>query len=94
MVLILYILFWQSQAIHKGGDHMDVSGIADLVSSVGFPVVCFIMCGWYVKYREDKNDDKYDKLNNQHDEEMKQVINALNNNTIALQRLTDKLEVK
>ena len=73
---------------------MDVSGIADLVSSVGFPVVCFIMCGWYVKYREDKNDDKYDKLNNQHDEEMKQVINALNNNTIALQRLTDKLEVK
>lgn len=70
-----------------------MSTISELISSVGFPIVCFIMCGWYVKYREDKNDDKYDKLNAQHDEEMKQIVSALNNNTIALQKLTDKLEV-
>lgn len=72
---------------------MDMSAISELISSVGFPIVCFIMCGYYVKYREDKNDDKYDKLNAQHDEEMKQIVSALNNNTIALQKLTDKLEV-
>lgn len=72
---------------------MEMSTISELISSVGFPIVCFIMCGWYVKYREDKNDDKYDKLNAQHDEEMKQIVSALNNNTIALQKLTDKLEV-
>lgn len=72
---------------------MEMSAISELISSVGFPIVCFIMCGWYVKYREDKNDDKYDKLNAQHDEEMKQIVSALNNNTIALQKLTDKLEV-
>lgn len=70
---------------------MDFNGISDLIQSVGFPIVCFLMCGWYVKYREDKNDDKYDKLNLQHDEEMKQMVSALNNNTIALQRLTDKI---
>lgn len=72
---------------------MDLNALSEIISTVGFPIVCFIMCGWYVKYREDKNDDKYDKLNAQHDEEMKQVVNALNNNTIALQKLTDKLEV-
>lgn len=71
---------------------MDMSTLSEIISTVGFPIVCFIMCGYYVKYREDKNDDKYDKLNSQHDEEMKQVVNALNNNTIALQKLTDKLE--
>ena len=71
---------------------MDYSSISDLIQSVGFPIVCFLMCGWYVKYREDKNDEKYDKLNTQHDDEMKQMVSALNNNTIALQRLTDKLE--
>ncbi len=72
---------------------MDMTALSEIISTVGFPIVCFIMCGYYVKYREDKNDDKYDKLNAQHDEEMKQVVNALNNNTIALQKLTDKLEV-
>lgn len=70
---------------------MDVSSISEIISTVGFPIVCFLLCGWYVKYREDKNDEKYDKLNNQHDDEMKQIVAALNNNTVALQKLADKL---
>ena len=70
---------------------MDVNSISEVISTVGFPIVCFLLCGWYVKYREDKNDEKYDKLNNQHDDEMRQIVAALNNNTVALQQLTDKL---
>lgn len=71
---------------------MDLSALAEIISTVGFPIVCFIMCGYYVKYREDRNDEKIDKLNTLHDEESKQMISALNNNTLALQKLTDKLE--
>lgn len=70
---------------------MDLNGVSDVISTVGFPIVCFLMCGWYVKYREDKNDEKFDKLNTQHDDESRRMIDALNNNTIALQKLTDKL---
>lgn len=70
---------------------MDIQGLSDIISTVGFPIVCFIMCGWYVKYREDKNDEKIDKLNTMHDDESKQMVSALNNNTLALQKLTDKL---
>ena len=70
---------------------MDLTGISEIISTVGFPIVCFLLCGWYVKYREDKNDEKYDKLNNQHEDEMKQGVSAINNNTIALQKLADKL---
>lgn len=71
---------------------MDIGALNELITSVGFPIVCFIMCGWYVKYREDKNDVKLDKLSTYHNEETKRMTDALNNNTIALQKLTDKLE--
>lgn len=70
---------------------MELTAISEVISTVGFPIVCFIMCGWYVKYREDKNDEKIDKLNTMHDDESRQMIAALNNNTLALQKLTDKL---
>lgn len=70
---------------------MDLTGISEIISTVGFPIVCFIMCGWYVKYREDRNDEKIDKLNTMHDDESKQMVSALNINTLALQKLTDKL---
>lgn len=70
---------------------MDLNNISEIISTIGFPIVCFIMCGWYVKYREDKNDEKLDKLNTMHDDESKQMISAINNNTLALQKLTDKL---
>lgn len=70
---------------------VDFDAISTLISTVGFPIVCFLMCGWYVKYREDKNDEKVEKLNSQHDEENRRMIDAVNNNTLALQKLTDKL---
>lgn len=70
---------------------MDLSALSEIISTVGFPIVCFIMCGFYVKYREDKNDDKFDKLNSLHDEETRRLVDAVNNNTLAIQKLTDKL---
>lgn len=62
------------------------------VSVLGFPIV---MCGamaWYVKYITDVNNKQIEQLNNTHKEEMKDVTEALNNNTLALQHLTDLIE--
>ena len=70
---------------------MDAGAITSLISNVGFPIVCFLACAWYVKYREDKNDEKLDKINNMHNEENKRMVEALNNNTLALTKLTDML---
>ena len=70
---------------------MDAGTITSLISNVGFPIVCFLACAWYVKYREDKNDEKLDKINNMHDEENRRMVEALNNNTLALTKLTDML---
>ena len=68
---------------------MDFNAISDFISTVGFPIVCFCLCGWYVKYREDKNDEKLDKLNNMHDSEISKLSDVISSNTLAIQRLTD-----
>ena len=62
-----------------------------MIMNVGFPIV---MCGamaWYVKDTSDKHREEVQRLNSQHKEEMVQVTEALNNNTLALQKLCDKI---
>lgn len=59
------------------------------VTTVGFPIVFCAIMAWYVKYITDKNREEITKLNDQHKEEMAQVTTAINNNTLALQRLCD-----
>ena len=71
---------------------MDVNGIIQVVSSLGFPVACCGVVGWYVKYISDKNREQLDKIMDQHKEEMREVTVALNNNTLAITRLTDYIE--
>ena len=71
---------------------MDVNGIIQVVSSLGFPVACCGVVGWYVKYISDKNREQLDKIMDQHQSEMKEVTQALNNNTLAITRLTDYIE--
>lgn len=60
---------------------MDVNSIIQLVGSLGFPIVA---CG-ALFWRMVKSDE-------QHKEEMNKVTESLNNNTMALVKLTEKLE--
>lgn len=59
---------------------MDVNTITQLIGSLGFPIVC---CG-ALFWRMIKSDEK-------HQQEMDKMSDALNNNTLALTRLTEKL---
>ena len=68
---------------------MDVNAILQAVGTLGFPIVCAVAMAWYVKYMTDRNREDIDKLNTQHQQEMKEVTTALNNNTLALQKLSD-----
>lgn len=68
---------------------MDVNAILQAVGTLGFPIVCAMAMAWYVKYITDRNREDIDKLNEQHQQEMKEVTVALNNNTLALQKLSD-----
>lgn len=60
---------------------MDVTAITQFVSTVGFPIAACVAMFWMVN-----------KQNDNHKQEIDKMSEALNNNTIALTKLTDKLE--
>lgn len=71
---------------------MDVNVILQAVTTVGFPIV---MCGamaYYVKYSTDKHREEVSKLNEQHKQEMLDIVRAIDNNTTALTKLCEKLD--
>lgn len=71
-----------------------VNEVITLINSLGLPTVVACASMWYVKYREDKNDQKIEKMTEEHKEEMTDITEALNNNTLALQRICDTFEEK
>ena len=59
---------------------MDYNTIISLVSGLGFPIVACFGCAWYINKQSDSHKAEIDK-----------ITTALNNNTLALTRLIDKL---
>lgn len=60
---------------------MDMNAITTIVSSLGFPIACCCFMGWFI-YKQQL----------MHKEEMTKVQEAINNNTLTMQKLLDKLE--
>ena len=60
---------------------MDVSSIVTVISQVGFPIAMCLVMAWYVKY-----------TNDQHKEEIDKITEALNNNTLAVQKLCERMD--
>lgn len=75
---------------------MDLPTIVTAISTVGFPVICCLGMGWYVKYSTDRQREDTKELNAQHSAEMMafkdEIKDALNNNTVALTKLCEKLD--
>ena len=69
-----------------------------LISSLGFPIVACIVLAMYVKEQNKSNREDVKELNMQHTREMDafkdEIKEALNNNTIALTKLCEKLDGK
>lgn len=58
-----------------------VNELSTLISTLGFPIgMCLIMC-YYIN-----------KINDAHKEETDKFAEALNNNTVVLQKLCDKID--
>lgn len=62
---------------------MDVGTIAQIVSTVGFPIAMCVALFWEIKEISDK-----------HKEETEKFTEALNNNTLVLQKLCDTIGVE
>lgn len=73
---------------------VDANAIIALIQSVGFPVVMCGLMAWYVKYITDKNREEITEEREAHKQEMSQVITAINNNTIVIEKLVAKLDAE
>lgn len=71
---------------------MDFASVLQAITTTGFPIVACIGIAWFFNkvnenYRQDIKD-----LSIQHKEEMQAMTEAVTNNTMALQKLIDKIE--
>ena len=62
---------------------MDVTAIVQVVSSLGFPIAVCLICFWYIN-----------KIEEMHSNEVQKLTDALNNNTLIMQKLCDKMGVQ
>ena len=62
------------------------------IGQYAFPIVACVVMGWYVKYIQDNYRQDIANISSRHKEEMANVTEALNNNTQAIQKLTDYIE--
>lgn len=69
-----------------------MNDIVSIISAVGFPIVAAIGCGYFVKWQYEQNLKQMDEIRKEHKEEISKMTEALNNNTIALNRLIDKFD--
>lgn len=66
--------------------------IITAISTLGFPIVACIGMGWYVKYQTDANNQEVSEMRKEHKQEIDKVTKALNDNTLVIQKLCDKLD--
>ncbi len=59
---------------------MDVNALASLVGSLGFPIVACCYMAW-----------NHEKESQRHNEETMKTVEAINNNTVALTKLAERL---
>lgn len=71
---------------------MDAQTIKTIISSLGFPIVCCLGLGWWIKTITENFNNQLEQTRKDHKEEIKALKDSLDNNTIALTKLLDRLE--
>jgi len=70
---------------------MNMGDISQLISSIGFPIaMCVLMC-YYIKYTQDNYRTDINSLNEKHKEETTNLVQAINNNTLVIKELSERL---
>lgn len=65
---------------------------AQLIGSLGFPIVSCVAMAYYVKYQTDTYRSEVKDMQHEHKEEIGKITDALNKNTEAITRLCEKLD--
>lgn len=59
---------------------MDIQVLSTIIGSLGFPIAACVGCFWMLNKERDT-----------HEQEMQKITEAINNNTLAVTKLTERL---
>jgi hypothetical protein len=68
-----------------------MNDVVQIVSTLGFPIAMCIGACFFIKYLFDSFTKQQEELRKEHREEVAKMTEALNNNTLVLQKLIDKI---
>ena len=66
--------------------------VAQLISALGFPIVAALGCAYFVKWQYEQNQKQVEEMRKEHKEEVANMTKAIENNTIAITRLIEKID--
>ena len=70
---------------------MDLSSIAQLIGTLGFPIAACCYLFYSMQKEREQNAAQREADRMEHKQEMEKVTDALNNNTVVVQKLVDAL---
>lgn len=70
---------------------MTPNDIIQMVTTVGFPIAMCLILAWYVKTRDDAHTEQINRITELHKDEARTMTEALQNNTLTIQKLVDIL---
>ena len=70
---------------------MDLSNIAQLIGTLGFPIAACCYLFYSMQKEREQNAAQREADRMEHKQEMEKVTDALNNNTVVVQKLVDAL---
>ena len=71
---------------------MDFNAVIAAISSLGFPICACIFLGLYVKSTNENFRQDLKEMSSNHRSEMDKITEAINNNTLVIQKLIDKMD--
>ena len=83
---------------YKRGVTMDITTVSQLIGSLGFPIAACCAMGWYcirsqnqIKEINKQHSEEIKEINEKHSADIQKMTEAVNNNTVALQTLCERL---
>lgn len=77
---------------------MDITTVSQLIGSLGFPIAACCAMGWYcirsqnqIKEINEQHREEIKEINEKHSADIQKMTDAVNNNTVALQTLCERL---
>lgn len=66
--------------------------ILSVLGNYAFPIVCCIGMAYFVKYMYDQTNQRVDKLNEEHKNEVDTLSEVIKNNTLAIEKMNSLIE--